>query len=780
MRWTEPAPVSVPRSLREAVGGHPLVAETLVRRGYGTAEAALTFLDPNAYGPTAPESLPGLAEAVERIEQALARRELICVWGDFDVDGQTATTVLVSTFRDLGGVVDYHIPVRERESHGVRRPWLDRELAKGVRLLVTCDTGIDAHEAVTYAQSQGVEVIITDHHELPAVLPEARALVNPHFLPAEHPLSALPGVGVAFKLAEALYLRAGRPRAAHELLDLVALGIVADVATQRGDTRYLLQRGLQVLRRTQRLGLQELMRVAGVAPEQLDEETIGFALAPRLNALGRLDDANGIVDFLTTKDLTLARTVASQLEALNARRKRVCDQVFAAIEARLERDPSLLSGSVLLLADPTWPAGVIGIVANRLVEKYYLPTLLFAAPAGELARGSARSVPGCHITDAIASQEGLVASYGGHAMAAGVAIEPERIESFRRGLERVLADQMPAGGLERELEVHGFVSLSELSMALVSDLQRLAPFGSGNPPLVLAAPNVTITGQRFLGRERHHLRLTVEDEHHVERQMVWWNWRGAEVPKGRVDIAFTARVQEFRGDIDVQLAWQAMRPAARSETVPGEAASRAEIEVVDHRGCSEPLTLLTALHELHPWLAVWAEGQERKAANGNHRFMLGPAETLVIWSCPPGVEVLRAVLRRVEPSRVILVARGSEEETAQALLEQLAGLVKYSLKARNGRVDPAQLAAVMGHREVTVRRGLTLLEAQGLFAMTRLDDLAFRLEAGSPPDAKRAGTLRAALLAALGETLAYRRYFLRGDKDLLLAGLEGATDKGVA
>jgi single-stranded-DNA-specific exonuclease len=771
MRWTEPASVSVSRSLREAIGGHPLVSETLVRRGYATAEAAQTFLDPNAYMPTAPESLPGLEDAAERIEQALARRELICVWGDFDVDGQTSTTLLVSTLRDLGGQVIYHIPVRETESHGVRRPWLDQELAKGVRLLITCDTGIDAHEAIAYAQAQGVDVVVTDHHEPPSVLPQARALVNPHFLPPDHPLATLPGVGVAYKLAEALYVRAGRPRAAHELLDLVALGIVADVAVQRGDTRYLLQRGLQVLRRTQRLGLQELMRVAGVMADQVDEETIGFALGPRLNSIGRLDDANVIVDFLTTTDLGRARTVASQLEALNARRKRVCDQVFAAAEARLERDPSLLEGSVLLLSDATWPAGIIGIVANRLMEKYHRPTVLFAAPPGELARGSARCLPGYHITDAIATQKELLAGFGGHAMAAGVAIEPDRLESFRRGLDRALAGQHSGGKLEPELEVHGYVSLSELSLALVSDLQRLAPFGSGNPALVLAAQDVVITGRRTLGREAHHLRVTVEDEHHVERQMVWWNWRGADVPEGPVDIAFTARAQAFRGEIDVQLVWQAMRPAIRTDIPLPEMAPPSELELIDHRECEDPLRLLDTLHEQYPWISVWAEGKERKAVNGNHRWMLGPAETLVIWSCPPGVEVLRAALRRVGPSRVVLVGHGCNEETALAFLEQLVGLAKYALKAKGGRIDPALLAAVMGHREVTVKRGLALLEAQGLFCLTQADDLVLQLEAGSSANEARGAVLREELLEVLAETLAYRKHFLRGDKYRLLEGL---------
>jgi single-stranded-DNA-specific exonuclease len=243
-----------------------------------------------------------------------------------------------------------------------------------VRVLLTCDTGIDAHEAVAYANARGVSVVITDHHELPPELPQAHAIVNPHLLPAGHPLGTLPGVGVAYKLTEALYAWAGRPDDAAQYLDLVALGLVADVAELSGDARYLLQRGLRALRTTSRLGLQELMRWANLVPARVSEEDIGFGLGPRLNALGRLDDANVIVEFLTTTDLTRARILASQLEAHNARRKLLCDQVFAAAHAQLEENPALLDSAALVLGHATWPTGVVGVVANRLVDSISAPS----------------------------------------------------------------------------------------------------------------------------------------------------------------------------------------------------------------------------------------------------------------------------------------------------------------------------------------------------------------------------------------------------------------------
>ncbi|MGC9521086.1 MAG: single-stranded-DNA-specific exonuclease RecJ [Anaerolineae bacterium] len=768
-RWAEPEPIVVPRTLREAVGGHPLVAETLVRRGRKTPEAALAFLDPDAYEPTAPESLPGMAVAADRVLLAVRRGERICVWGDFDVDGQTATTVLVSTLRDLGADVIYHIPVRATESHGIKLPWLREELDKGVQLLITCDTGIDAAPAVAYARERGVDVVITDHHELPATLPEAHAIVNPHLVDEDHPLSALPGVGVAYKLAEAVYARLGKADGPESLLDLVALGIVADVAVQTGDTRYLLQRGLRTLRATPRLGLQELMKVANVNPEEMTEEDIGYALAPRLNALGRLADANLIVDFLTTEDLTQARIVASQLEALNSRRKQMCEQIYAAAERRIERDRALVEAPVLVMADPEWHPGVIGIVANRLAERYRRPAVLLSAPDGELARGSARSIPGCHITEAIATQETLLESFGGHAMAAGVALDPASIEAFRRGLARAVEAQLEVAEVEPVIQVHGYVTLGELSLPLVMDLRRLAPFGPGNPPLVLVARNVAVAGQRVLGRAGHHLRVTVEDEEHVTRNVVWWNWRGAPLPETRFDLAFTLGINEYRGEVSAQIVWEDGKPMAEEAPAVVAVAERA-VEILDYRTHTQPEIEVRRARERGESLAVWSEGQDHRRVAGETRLRLPSAQTLVIWSTPPGPEALRIALRRVEPECVMVVGTDSELDDPQTFIGYLIGLVKHALRQAEGRVSVPELAAATGHREITVRKGLALLEARGAIRVESEGALALRLIQPGLPDPERERRATAELREALGETVAYRRLFGKADLARVLSG----------
>lgn len=772
-RWLDPEPVAVPPALAEFVGGHPLVAETLVRRGVQTVETARAFLDADAYTPTPPTALPNLAQAADRIERAIHAGETICVWGDFDVDGQTATTVLVATLRDLGARVMHYIPVRATESHGMRIPALERVLDQGAQLILTCDTGIDANDAVAYAVERGVDVIVTDHHELPSELPSAYAIVNPHLLPAKHALASLPGVGVAYKLAEELYAHAGCTEGAARHLDLVALGLVADVAVLDRDTRYLLQRGLVALRQTERLGLQELMKLARINPTYLSEEHIGFALAPRLNALGRMDDANVIVDFLTTTDLTQARIFASELEALNDRRKMIGDQVFAAAQEQIAQNPALLEETTLVLAAPEWPVGVIGIVANRLVELYHRPAILIAISPEGLGHGSARSVEGCHITEALVTQNDLLRSYGGHAMAAGLSLAADDIPAFRRGLSRAVKAQIGETPAQPALQIDGYVPLADLSLDLLADLERLAPFGAGNPSLTLATRDIRVTAQRPLGRDGRHLLLTVEDADGVAQQVVWWRWDGAALPEGVFDLAYTTRVNDFRGQRELQIVWE-----DASEIMPTIApvvVERPRLELVDYRCEPHPLTLLKPLLTA-PALQVWREGPAAADIPGCDRHELVPATTLVIWTLPPGPDVLHAALAKVSPTKVYLFSAGAGLDQLEPFLKYVAGVAKYALKNAAGRLDIPRVAALMANRESAVRLALAWLEAQGHITIvaegdTTEDDSYVLLRAGGNRADQYADRIAARLGALLDEVSAYRRYFMQAEVEVVRTSL---------
>jgi len=762
--WSEPQDVKVPRALRTAVGGHPLIAKTLVRRGMINSKEARAFLDPDLYRPTPPAELPGMVDAAARLERAIQDGERIWIWGDFDVDGQTATTVLFSTLRDLGASVQYHIPNREREGHGVNVPLLKQILADGADVILTCDTGVRAHEPIAYARRHGVDVIITDHHDLPPELPEAHAVTDPKMLPKTNALRELPGVGVAYKLAELLYERAGRAGEATQHHDLVALGIVADVAVQAGDVRYLLQRGLEALRHTGRLGLQVLMEIIDLNPQWLTEEHIGFELAPRLNALGRLADAAPAVEFLTTDDADKARILAHELDGLNARRKMLCDQVTQGAEAQIERNPSLLERGALVLSHPSWPGSVVGIVAGRLAEKYHRPTLLIAAPPGKLARGSARSVPGCDISAAIAAHGHMLEGFGGHPMAAGLSIDPERIPEFRQALSRTVQERCEeALAEEPPLQIDGYVPLSDLSLGFVEEVERLAPFGPGNPPLTLATRGVSVKGHATVGRTGEHLKVILEDEAGDTQQVLWWRADASQLPRGPFDLAYVVRASDYRGQRDVQVEWVAARPI--EAPVTGRQPETPVIETLDHRNEADPHEVLQRLQAERDVL-VWREG--KAGVEGRDRYALEASETLVIWTTPPGAPELRAALARVSPHIVHLFAVDPGLDDPKGFLTHLAKLAERAIVSQGGLADLSALAVETAQREETVRAGLAWLERRGHIVILEERDRELRFAPDGGSVAEDLPEITERLGALLQETAAYRAFFARTDAETLI------------
>ncbi len=770
--WLEPASIAVPESLQTVVRGHPLVAQILARRGFAQAALVQAFLDPQAYRPSPASALPDLEKAVERLRRAIRLKQPICVWGDFDVDGQTATSLLVSALRRLGGQVTYYIPIRARESHGVHLQPLKQIIDQGVQVVLTCDTGITAHEAVTYARQRGVEVIITDHHDLPyssedgaeAPLPAAYAVVNPKRLPQDHPLGSLPGVGVAYKLVEELFRQVGLQDECEAFLDLVALGIVADLAYVVGDTRYLLQRGLQVLRLTSRPGLRVLMELAELEPSGLCEEHLGYILGPRLNAVGRLDDANPVVELLTTEDVGLARILGHKIEGLNIQRKLLTDQVFKGALAQLEREPSLLEMSALVLAHPSWHAGVIGIVASRLVERFGKPTVLITTPPGELGRGSARSIPGVNIHEAIAAQRHLLVGFGGHPMAAGLSIAPQHIPEFRRALSRTVQHMLANAPQAHGLQLDGYLPLSDLSLELVADLERLGPFGPGNPAPVLVSPAMKLLSHAPVGREGEHLLLNVEDDQGRVYRLIWWQGTGWPLPEGRFDLAYTVHASTYRGLPQMQIEWVDYRPL--EEGAISLVGRPAPIEIIDYRGHDQPWLVLHDL--LQQGVQIWCEGEAKGHYGGRDRTELVSAEALAIGSIPPGPAELGTALEKAAPQRVYLFGIDPGNDQPEAFIRRLAGLVKHALRVYQGRVSLTALAAATAQRPATVRAGLAWLEARGHLRL--LAEAGDEIHLGEGDGIIKEGLPQATawLGALLKETAAYRAYFVQADKERLI------------
>ena len=759
--WLEPHKLSVPEDFVRSIGGNPLVSLVLYSRGMQDLVSAKGFLSPDEYQPTLPSEIPNLDKAVYMIRNALTRKKVIGIWGDFDVDGQTSTTILVSALRHLDGNVFYHIPVRGEESHGISLPALQRFLELGVELIVTCDTGISSHEAIDYAKRMGVPVIVTDHHDLPEVLPEAEAIVNPKMLPVGHPLSTLPGVGVAYKIVESLF----NGDIYQQYLDLVALGIVADIALLKGDTRFLLQRGLEALRHTRRAGLLAMMELTELNQANISEEHIGFILAPRMNALGRLDDANSMVELLSTTDMGRARTLALELEGMNAQRKLLSDQVYQAAQAQLSLDPHLLDDPVLVLSHPSWPAGVVGIVASRLVEQYHRPVILLAASPGQDARGSARSIDGINITEAISANHDLIKGFGGHPMAAGLALDPERIPDFRRAISRTVQQMGISIQQEKDLQIDGYLSLPELSLNLVEDFERLAPFGAGNPPLVFATRNLKLTGYAAVGRAAEHLQLTVEDELGHLHRSIWWQGAGYPLPESKFDLAYSVRASTYRGQRAVQIEWIDYR-LAESESISLKAKNRS-IEVVDLRMETDPISRLAQLQK-HEQLIVWGEAVLKNTISCLDRFSLFPADTLAIWTIPPASVEIQSVLEIVKPAKVYLFGINPGMDDPAKFLKRLVGLLKNRIKTAQVAVNLNSLAVATAQTVANIKSGLDWLESYGYISLITIKDDQAIIETGTRKKNKNAPSSTSPLNSMLAESAAFRRYYLSANKDRLV------------
>ncbi len=764
-RWLDPRPVNIPASFAD-LNLPPLIAQTLLRRGINSPEEAEAFLHPDKT-PSIP--FPNMEIAIEHINLAIRNSETICVWGDFDVDGQTSTALLVQTLQSFGANVVYYIPIRGKESHGVHIESLKPIIDNGAKLIVTCDTGITAYEAVDYANSRGVDVVITDHHDLGETLPNAKAIINPKLLPKDHLLANLAGVGVAYKLAEVLLTNYpfGSRITPEDLLDLVALGLIADVALLKGATRSLAQKGIQKLRETKRLGLKVIAELSSTNLETLTEETVGFTFAPRLNALGRLGDANPAVELLLTRDPARARVLAAQIEGLNVQRRLLTSQVYEAAEAQLRANPDLLTEPAIVLSHPNWPGGVVGIVANKLVDRYHKPAILLNESEDGIMRGSARSIEGLHITEAIASQKDILRGFGGHPMAAGMSFDADKLTEFRKGLGKAIEKQLGEIVFEEPtLQIDAWLGLGEINISLAESLEMLAPFGAGNPPLVLATRGVTMKSVSTIGKTKEHRRLNIEDESGNTQSILWWGGAGGELPDpstslregSKFDIAYSLRASSYRGQKQVTVQFEEFRVV---EEKPVEV-RESRIEIRDMR-------LQPSLLNLQPSTLIWAEGSDK--AIGVSRFELHQADEFSIYTTPPSPVELRKALETVKPKTVYVFAIPPAEDPSTSLrvnqtedfLNRLAGLCKYVLNQRRGKVAIHELAAALASRESAVQIGLEWLAAGGQLIVEFEEDQIILSREKQEKNPYLQAELFIALKGILNETSAYRKYFATVD-----------------
>lgn len=508
---------SFPQEVLDAAEGSPLLARLLANRGVTTPTDIRAFLNMENYQPTSAWELPDIQPAVDRILKAIEAKEHILIYGDFDVDGITGTSVLYETFKKhLGANVSFYIPDRATEGHGLHSAALIRlTSARQVKLVITTDTGITNFSEVSLLNGLGVDTIVTDHHALPENLPPAVANINAQRLDSKHPLNPVCGAGVAYKLCEILLEKClpaeQAAQAAENLLDIVAVGTVVDMVPLIQENRYLVYRGLQVLNRRQRPGFQELLEQAGAKVDApITSETLGFTIGPRLNALGRLERADQGVELITSTDPERIRIIAAHLEFLNRRRRELCDQTFLEAESHLQKTGGLGDNRAIILASPDWNPGIIGIVASRLIEKYNVPVFMMVVDQDKAeVRCSARSIPGFNLHDELLALEHYFLGFGGHAGAGGFALKLERLEGFKRDLYAICNRTITDEQMRPIIEVDAKLEWSQVNPHLIALVDRLAPFGMNNPSPKFVLANVNVAAQRYMGEDERHLKLVL-------------------------------------------------------------------------------------------------------------------------------------------------------------------------------------------------------------------------------------------------------------------------------
>ena len=513
-RWVDP-PVRLDKELFRAVPGvHPLLVQLLWDREVRGADDVVAFLDPESLPQHSPWLMKGMTDTVDRLELARERAELVAVYGDYDADGVTSTALLVECLTSLGFRVVHHIP-RRIDGYGLRSQPLLQLRQAGATLVVAIDCGISATREVDEAADLGLDVIIADHHHVPQVLPRAVAVINPHQDGCDYPFKDLCAVGIAYKIATALFEREARGQSELERwLDLVAIGTVADVVSLRDENRTLVARGLRRLNPASRLGLRALIHRAGLADGEITARSIGFALAPRLNATGRLEDAAVSLELLLAGDDETARQLADDLEQANLQRQQLTS--IAVELARLEllqreqRDGKL--PKVLLIASPEFPAGVVGLVAGRLVDLFSRPAVVAEIRDGKV-RGSARSIEGFHLANAFEECRLWLERHGGHAMAAGFTTGIEAWPRFQEELEHVGARELTLDDLEPRLRPDAILHPRLLPSDILELLDRLEPYGQNNRRPLFRSDRLRVVDRRVVGRTvPGHLKLKLSDE----------------------------------------------------------------------------------------------------------------------------------------------------------------------------------------------------------------------------------------------------------------------------
>jgi len=724
-RWQiSSAQVEWATQIAEATGLSPLLAQVLINRGVTTPEQVQAFLEPESQVLPSPlAEFPDLATSLELLQSAIAAGDKIAICGDYDADGMTSTALLLRSLRLLGACVDYAIPSRMSEGYGINQRIVEELQAEGVRLILTVDNGIAAVQPIAVARALGLVVIITDHHDVPPEVPPANAILNPKLIRLGSPYRGLAGVGVAYILAVTLAQYLGKiQELITPLLELFTLGTIADLAPLTGVNRRWVRRGLKLLPQSKLAGVQALIQVAGLSGEAktLKPEDIGFRLGPRINAVGRIADPAIVIELLTTDDWGVALERAMQCEQINQHRQQLCEQIEQQAIAWCERSEiNLQQTRVLVIVQPDWHHGVIGIVASRLVDRYGVPVFIgtYEDDAQQYIRGSARSIPEFPVFEALQFCQDLLEKYGGHRAAGGFSFLAERLEQVRSRLSTFAHQHLKPEHLKPLVKVDVQANLDQINLELYQQIDALHPCGIDNPDPVFWMPQVQVREQKRIGKGLSHLKLTLSQAHSqgTTIKAIAWNWGQYYPLPEQVDVAYRLRENCWNGNSNLELELVGIQldthqPALKFDILQakpkrGSAAVRqgkmvSVLPVAKTANlnlalcCSGPPTVTTkpdwftldSLNELLPQIQgnILLYGAQRPYLSSSTTKPIEydrpsrSCEVLILWTLPPSWIHLRWLLALGKPQQVYVRKGFPELPKAIQLRVQLEAFLSTS------------------------------------------------------------------------------------------------------
>lgn len=707
-------------------GEKSLVKRLLVSRGYKTAEEQKEFLNPLEMKLTQPNVFCDMHKATERLVEAIDNNEKIIIYGDFDADGVTSTSLLYKTFKFLGADVNYFIPDRDKEGHGLDTKALVKIMTSvKPKVIITVDCGISNVEAVDFINSFKIDVIITDHHEAPEILPNALAIINPKAPNALdeklttkeiESLTSLAGVGVAFKVAQSILQHYNKTEFVYEILPFAAVGTIADIVPLIGENRYIVTKGLELITKGKHYGLKRLLESAGYTLEKgITSENIAFGIAPRINASGRLDTVEAAVKVLISENKQEIEMAVTSLNEFNKIRQNLCQDMFLEAEEMLKKEGN--KNPAIILFKPDWHIGIIGIVASKIVEKYYKPTFLMTySEETKTYRCSARGIDGLSLYDIISANSELLDGFGGHKMAAGLYFSQTSFDEVKSALNKTIKEMINGKELKPCLDVDLEVFPTDINVELVEEISQLEPFGASNPSPIFAMKNLKIKEKRLMGENKDHLRLTVQSGT-CEFNCIRWQQGDIPLVAGdTLDVAFHPQINEYNGNISVQL----IVDDIHSEYLKDDEPEYTGVKIYDHRKKTGILPLVNDyVKGSKQNIKIFAESKsvldtlrpfKNLFENTFTRENIPACDGLMFFDYPADKETFDKIIEDTNASAIHFMNYSIKYFDEKEFLATFIKMLRFAFNNNGGKVDLLRCASALGKSYETVLSLLDLFE----------------------------------------------------------------------